>query len=224
MNSYNHFSNLTAGSHPGSEKVPLCVPRWDETRALNAGALWNKRDGFHAEDPEYLDPVWEWLPLRWKCEGQQVALWPEMLPATTWEENLRSALPEDRWDALRKHAYSAAGYRCEICGGAPRPHLEAHEKWEFDDVWCVQRLAGILALCPPCHKAHHLGLARRLGLYEDVLAKMEEVNGWSRAQTLSALEKARAQADERNRYHWTVDLSWLETGPYHMVYRLGGSR
>ncbi len=205
------------------DHIPLCVPRWDEQEVLGLGARYDERRGFHVEADAYLDPLWTWLPLKWKEPGRP-ALWPEMLPATTWEENLRAKLPTDRWDALRRHAYSAAGYRCEICGDFGRPTLEAHERWEWDDLWCVQKLVGIVALCPACHKAHHLGLARRLGLYDDVLAKIERVNGWTRTQTLAAIEQARELASERSKYGWTVDLSWLETGPYHLVYRLGGSR
>lgn len=202
--------------------IPLCVPRWDETEALTLGAKYDEERGFHVAADVYLDPFWSWLPRRWKQPTP--ALLPEMLPATTWEENLRAKLPGDRWDALRRHAYGAAGYRCEICGERGRAPLEAHEMWSWDDLWCVQKLEGIVALCPWCHKAHHLGLARRLGLYEDVLRKMEDVNGWTRMQTLRAIEDAADVANERSRFGWTVDLSWLETGPYHLVYRLGGSR
>ena len=203
--------------------IPLCVPRWDEREVLTLGASYSEEHGFHVEADAYLDPFWNWLPLRWK-HPERPALLPEMLPATTWEENLRTKLPSDRWDALRRYAYSAAGYRCEICGQKGHPTLEAHERWSWDDLWCVQKLEGIIALCPPCHKVHHLGLARRLGMYDSVLAKMQEVNGWTATQVQAAIKESATQADERSRFGWTVDLSWLETGPYHLVYRLGGSR
>lgn len=203
--------------------IPLCVPRWDEREALELGAQYTDQLGFHVHADAFLDPFWSWLPLRWRSQGQPVLL-PEMLPSTTWEENLRSKLPEHRWDALRRYAYSASGYRCEICGDFGQPHIEAHEKWAWDDTWCVQTLTGIIALCPTCHKVHHLGLARRLGLYEQCLAKMQEVNGWSLAQTRQAIEQTAKLADERNRYGWIVDLDWLDSGPYHLVYRLNGSK
>ncbi len=203
--------------------ISLCVPYWDEREVLQLGAKYDPVLGFHVQEDDYLDPFWSWLPLKWKYPDKP-ALWPEMLPETTWEENLRSKLPTDRWDALRRHAYAAAGHRCEICGDRGRPTLEAHERWSWDDLWCVQRLEGIIALCPPCHKVHHLGLARRLGLYEACLKKLESVNGWSRPQVLKAIADASEQARERSRFGWTVDLSWLETGSYHLVYRLEGSR
>lgn len=212
------------GNNDTSERyqfIPLCVPRWDEREALEAGAQYHPERGFFVEHDAFLDPVWHWLPLRWK---KPPALLPEMLPADTWEQNLRTALPPDRWDALRRAVYSSAGYRCEICGGKGEPHLEAHEAWEFDDTWCVQRLTGLLSLCPTCHKVHHLGLARRLGLYDRCLQKMEEVNGWTPAQVRASIAATADVAQERSRYAWHVDLSWLENGQYFLEYRLGGSR
>lgn len=203
--------------------IPLCVPRWDESEALRKGAQYTDEKGFHVSKDEHLDTFWEWLPLRWRC-APQPALLPEMLPATTWEENLRYKLTPDRWDVLRRHAYAAAGHRCEICGSKGTPHLEAHERWSWDDTWCVQKLEGIIALCPLCHKAHHLGLAKRLGVFEEVVLKMQEVNQWSRQEVQAEIAKASDMARERSRYGWTVDLSWLETGSYFLVYQLGGSR
>ena len=200
--------------------IPLCVPYWDEREALNAGALFTPELKFHLPADAYLDNVWNWLPLRWKYPDRP-ALLPEMLPASTWEENLRCALPKAKWDALRKHCYAAAGNRCEICGDLGRP-LECHERWSFDDTWGVQKLEGLIALDPYCHKAHHLGIARRLGLYDEVLRKMMSVNGWSRQQLDRSLVEVARVADERSKFGWHVDLSWLETGQYNLIYRLDG--
>lgn len=199
--------------------IPLCVPRWDERAALDAGAKYCPERGFHITEDQDPDLFWNWLPLRWK-HPERATLLPEMLPATTWEENLRTALAPHKWDAVRKHCYAAAGYRCEICGDRGNPHLEAHERWDFDDTWCVQRLAGLIALCPPCHKAHHLGLAKRIGLFDAAFEKMKEVNGWSDRQTHEAIFKARALANERSRFAWHVDLSWLDEEGYHLVVAL----
>lgn len=199
------------------KKIPLCVPYWDEAEALKNGAKYDVNFGFYCLEGDFLDPLWSWLPLRYK---QSPALLPEMLPQSTWEENLRTALSEEKWKKLRSHVYKAAGYRCEICGDRGSPYLEAHEKWSWDDQWCVQKLEGLICLCPVCHKVHHLGLAKRLGLYEDCLKKMKEVNGWSTLTSEREIEKLRKVANERSRYGWIVDLSWLETGPYYMIYAL----
>jgi hypothetical protein len=196
-------------------KIPLCVPPWAQKAAFAAGGRHDAQFGWYTLDEED-DAIWEYLPLRWKYPNR-VALMPEMLPEGTWAENIRLKLKPEEWDAVRQHAYSAAGYRCEICGAAPSPHLECHEKWEYDDTWAVQRLTGLLSLCPACHKAHHIGLADRLGMLEQVRQQLQFVNRWDLAQLDIALAHAKRQADARSEINWTVDLSWLEQGTYRGV-------
>lgn len=209
-------TTASLGDHSSSMRIPLCVPRWDERRALDAGARWDPgREMFWWPAQQPTDTVWVWLPRKWQ---RNPALWPEMLPSTAWESNLRNAVEPHQWDALRRHAYAAAGWRCEICGDRPNAPLEAHEAWSWDDTWCVQKLEGLLSLCPSCHKAHHVGLARRLGLWKDVQQKFFEVNGWDEAQLKEALAAATKQANERSRFGWTLDLSWLTQSNYYMVY------
>jgi hypothetical protein len=52
----------------------------------------------------------------------------ELVPETAWFKNLRSELPKEKWDKLRKDTYKKAGYRCEVCGGKG-------EKWP---VWTFE--------------------------------------------------------------------------------------
>lgn len=204
-------------------RIPLCVPYWDEKDALKAGAQYSRMHGFYVAEDAWLDDVWEWLPLRWKYP-EQPPLMPEMLPPTTWEENIRLQIPPDRWDALRKHCYAAAGHRCEICGARGKPHIECHEKWGFDDVWHVQKLEGLLGLCPLCHKAHHLGYARRLGMHDAVLAHIKAINRWDDHQLKVAMDWCQAELERRSPFAWTVDLSWLQNSGYRLVYALNGDR
>lgn len=197
--------------------IPLCVPRWEERDALSAGAQYSPSVGFHATENTYLPSLEVWLPWRWRYPNRP-ALLPDMLPASTWEENLRTALPADKWNALRKHCYAAAGHRCRICGASGK--VEAHELWEFDDVFGIQKLIGLVCLCPICHKAKHYGFARRLGLISEVTEKIKEVNGWDTRMLDAALVKLQARTDERSKYHWELDLSWLTDGPYSLIYAL----
>lgn len=55
----------------------------------------------------------------------------QLVPDGCWYTNLRSALPKEVWDRLRRAAYARAGGRCSICGKPGR--LEAHEVWSYDD-------------------------------------------------------------------------------------------
>ena len=68
----------------------------------------------------------------------------QLVPDGCWYTNLRSALPKETWDRVRKKAYARAGGRCMICGKAGR--LEAHEVWEYDDKKHIQKLADVIAV------------------------------------------------------------------------------
>lgn len=200
---------------PCPAKVPLCVPPWAQQAAFAAGARHDERSGWYTLDEED-DGIWEYLPRRWKFPDR-VALMPQMLPEQTWEDNIRLKLTPEQWDAVRQHAYSAAGYRCEVCGSPPAPHLECHELWAYDDTWAVQKLVGLLSLCPLCHKAHHIGLAGRLNMLEAVEQHLRFVNRWDSAQLSLAMQHAREEADARSSVAWTVDLGWLDRSAYRGV-------
>lgn len=196
-------------------RIPLCVPRWEERAAIEAGARVDPGVGLYALADQYLDDLWEWLPRQYQVTTGQAALVPEMLPVTTWEQNVRTKLGPAAWDRMRKHAYQAAGFRCKICGaGGP---LEAHEGWTLTNETCVQRLTSILALCPLCHKVHHLGIARRLGMLGDVRRHMQRVNGWSDRELERHIEDAYEVWAQRCEWPWVVDLTWLQRSGYLYV-------
>ncbi len=133
----------------------------------------------------------------------------EMVPDGCWYSNLRSLLSPRQWDAVRKKAYARAGGRCMICG-APSKRLEAHERWEYDEENAVQRLKDIIAVCPACHAAIHIG---RTQLKGDVRAAEEHfmrVNGCTYAQMRAALGAANADHIRRNKIgEWKLDISRL---------------
>jgi hypothetical protein len=182
---------------------------------VGEGATYSEGDGFSVARDAYLDPFWKWLPRMYNPDAPRPVLIPEMLPVTTWEQNVRHLLGPDAWDRMRKHAYMAAGFRCEICGA--RGKLEAHELWGLANETCVQKLKRILALCPLCHKAHHLGIARRLGLFDDVRRHLMKVNGWNQAELGAAIQDAYDIWEQRSEWPWEVDLSWLQDSGYLYV-------
>ena len=85
----------------------------------------------------------------------------QLVPDGCWYTNLRSALPKEVWDRLRRAAYARAGGRCSICGKPGR--LEAHEVWSYDDKKHIQKLKNIIAVCPACHEVIHIGRTSLLG-------------------------------------------------------------
>jgi hypothetical protein len=134
----------------------------------------------------------------------------ELVPSTCWFSNLRSELSTDDWDRLRRHVYERAGDRCEICGRRGSEHpVECHEIWEYDEDRSVQRLAGLVALCPSCHEAKHIGYASSIGRGSQARAHLARVNGWSMEDVELYLEMQFEQWSRRSQHEWSLDISWL---------------
>jgi len=135
----------------------------------------------------------------------------ELVPRSSWGNNLRSALTHAEWDKLRKAIYRRAGDKCEVCGSKGTRHpVECHEIWGYDDTAHVQTLQGLVALCPSCHEVKHFGRAEGFGHGERALRHLMTVNGWEEAETKAYLVRAFDLWARRSRYGWTVDLTWLE--------------
>lgn len=141
----------------------------------------------------------------------------ELVPSTCWWSNVRSQVPPDVWERLRRATASAAGHRCEICGGRGRRHpVECHEVWEYDDARRVQRLVRLTAICPACYEVKHLGLAEMRGRRGAALAHLARVNGWSAADAEAYVEAAFEQWTVRSRHDWTLDCTVLEDQGVHV--------
>lgn len=194
-------------------RIPCCVPYWDMKAFLNAGGSYAEKDGFYVEMQGPLEAVDEWLPRKWQYRGNPPVpvILPDMLPSTTWEANLRTALTADEWDRLRKFCYQAAGNRCVACGSAGEPHLEAHEAWRFDEKTGVQALRGLLCLCPTCHKCKHLGISGRLGMTHAVHERLMWLNDWDAKELEQQLAKTQTRQEELSARTWALDLSFLRT-------------
>lgn len=135
----------------------------------------------------------------------------ELVPRSQWAFNLRSELRPRDWDRIRKATYAAAGHRCELCGGVGRKHpVEAHERWEYNDELHIQKLVGVEALCPQCHRTKHFGLAVQMGLGSMCKAHMMRVNRWTSAQADAHLTHAFEVWRRRSAVSWTLDLTWLK--------------
>ena len=200
---------------PLAPRIPLCVPSWDEAHAFDCGARYDATHGWTAPNDAYLASLWKWLPRKFDPDAPRPVLMPDMLPVTTWEQNIRFKLGTDAWDRMRRHAYRAAGFRCEICGAKGR--LEAHEWFELENETTTQRLKRIIALCPLCHAAHHVGLAQRRGVLPDVRRHLRDVNGWSESELNHAMSEAYEVWQQRCEWPWHVDLSWLHASGYVYV-------
>jgi hypothetical protein len=165
-----------------------------------------------------------------------------LLPFTTWGSNLLGIFSREQWDALRIPVCTAAGNVCEVCAAAVhmdsgRPRRpDCHELWTFhhDGARRVQRLDRLIALCPDCHRAQHIGLAGINGESELVIAKLRAVNNWTRQQASQEMDRAEAAYVHREGHSWDLDLSALRSAvtvdgypdlyfPYRDRGRLGNS-
>lgn len=190
-----------------------CVPYWDSQAFFKAGGRYAEGIGYHALSDDDTTGIEEWLPRKWQYRGNPPApvLLPDMLPTTTWESNLRTMFAEKEWDRLRKFCYQAAGHACVACGSRGEPHVEAHESWSFDEAKGIQRLKGLLCLCPTCHKAKHLGYAQRIGRLADVLERLKWLNDWDERQLQAGLADVERRQKQLSARSWALDLSFLRT-------------
>jgi 5-methylcytosine-specific restriction endonuclease McrA len=138
----------------------------------------------------------------------------ELVPKTCFYSNVRTLLPKKYWDQLRKESYEKANHKCEICGDTGknqgyRHNVECHEIWEYDDVFKVQILNGLISLCPKCHQVKHFGRTSAIGKQPEAFKHLEKVNNWNHRDCVNHLKETMAQWLDRSKYKWHIDLSLL---------------
>jgi len=135
----------------------------------------------------------------------------ELVPSTSWFSNLRSLLSAAEWDKIRKGCYKHADYKCEICGGVGPAHpVECHETWEYDEKTSIQKLIGLVSLCPSCHEVKHIGLAGVKGRHAEAVAHFCKVNGCSAPEAEKYIQEAFAIWNKRSEQEWDLDIGLLE--------------
>lgn len=138
-----------------------------------------------------------------------VKLQIELVPKTSWGNNLRSMMPTKKWDEIRKSSYAQYNHQCAICGFQGR--LSCHEVWEYDDVSHAQKLVGFIALCDMCHHVKHIGRAGILAAegkldFNKLIEHYMAVNQCSRNDFKQHQAEAFAEWRERSKHEWKVDL------------------
>lgn len=135
----------------------------------------------------------------------------ELVPSTSWGNNLRSAMTPKQWRALSGMIADRAYNVCEICGGVgPKHPVECHEIWEYNDKKGIRKLAGLHALCPDCHMVKHIGYARVTGKYDQALKHFMKVNGLRKNEAEEQVKAAFQRWRDRSKMEWTLDLSILK--------------
>lgn len=135
----------------------------------------------------------------------------ELVPSSSWFNNVRAILTRAQWDILRKQVYSEAWDVCQICGGVGSKHpVECHEIWNYDDKNLIQKLDGMIALCPDCHMVKHIGLAQIQNKGERALKHLMKVNGFKKKEAEKYIIDSFIKWEERSGKTWILDISYLE--------------
>jgi len=134
----------------------------------------------------------------------------ELVPKSTWYQNVRSAVSKQAWKELRALYLKL---QCQYCGYKGILHL--HEIWYFDDVNHVQTLKGFVTVCNMCHHIKHLGLAGLLGQrgdidYDRVIKHYCRINECTLEDFIADRTEAFKLWEERSACEWTFDLTYLD--------------
>lgn len=151
------------------------------------------------------------LKFKPKKSGRQIVI--DMVPPSMHGLNVRSRISKSNWTKLAHMNHRKHGYCCEICGSNGLKQgfshkLELHEIWEYKPSTRHQVLAGVISLCPACHKCIHAGLAKKQNFDSLIKKQFKVVNGWSEAQTDYEIKQAYSRASAKN-VAWKLDLTYL---------------
>ena len=94
--------------------------------------------------------------------------------------------------------------------------MECHEIWEYDDKTKVQKLIGLISLCPLCHQVKHIGRANAMGRQADVFKQLEVVNKWNHKQVVEHVAEAFEVYKERSKHNWLLDITLLREHPFEI--------
>ena len=152
---------------------------------------------------------------------KKIKLEIELVPSTCHYSNARTILKTKLWNKLRFMIYERAQNKCEICGETGleqgyKHKVECHEIWKYDDTRLIQKLVGLVALCPNCHQAKHIGRSFAMRRQDIAIKKLMTVNNWSEKKTLEVISEAFEVNKERSKHNWKLDLTLLIKPPYNL--------
>lgn len=195
---------------PEPGRIGLPVRRLDPAAAETLGVRLES-DG-RASAPrkqavaDLLQPV---VPLIAKKDFAPLRI--ETLPSSSWASSLQNLLTTEVWTRFERLAAESAGGVCELCGSG-RGQLECHEVWTYHSPARsyepgIQRLDGLLCLCPECHEMFHPGLATARGHRNEIIQRLCLINAWSEREYRRYAEWGNALAKSRSAIEWELDLT-----------------
>jgi hypothetical protein len=135
----------------------------------------------------------------------------ELVPKTCWFSNVRDHLSKSQWRKISNFVAEKADHHCEICGSQGKKHrVECHEIWNYNDKELTQTLAGLIALCPACHRVKHIGRTSEVGNLQYSIYQLARVNKWSEQLARLYYEVSMLIWQKRSQFQWKLDLSYIE--------------
>lgn len=133
----------------------------------------------------------------------------ELVPKTSWYNNVRSEIPRRLWDKIRTDVCISQEYKCGICEAEGR--LNCHEIWDYDDINYVQELKSFIALCNLCHHVKHIGYASILASQgklniQEVEEHFMRINKCDLRTFRQHAVEAMIQYEERSKHEWQLSL------------------
>lgn len=155
------------------------------------------------------------------AKSKKPKLLVELIPTTCHFSNARTMVTAKEWDKIRFLSYAAADNKCEICSDTGKNqgynhNVECHEIWEYDDKNHIQKLIGLISLCPKCHQVKHIGRTIAIGKEKDALNQLAKVNNWNIKQIQEHILESFEVHKERSKHEWTLDISILSEEPYNI--------
>lgn len=133
----------------------------------------------------------------------------ELVPSSSWGNNVRALLSPQQWKILGDIVRDRAWGVCQICGSS-EGHLDCHEIWHYNDRNHIQTLEGLQAICEKCHMVKHMGLARVQKKDKQAIAHFMKVNGLSKQKARKLIDKAFQIYSNRCLYSWKLNVSILK--------------
>ncbi|WP_307399694.1 hypothetical protein [Paenibacillus anaericanus] len=140
----------------------------------------------------------------------------ELIPRSSWDNNLRSALTPWQWHKLCKYFYESVNHTCEICGaikGEEFSRMYCHEVWEYNEDTKIQKLVRLEVLCFKCHAVKHFGLSEALDWIDEktLIKHFININGVNKKFFHGYYEDCFEVWRKRNNIDWIVDVGDIES-------------
>jgi hypothetical protein len=138
----------------------------------------------------------------------------ELVPNTSWYNNVRTNVTPQFWNKIRTKSYRLANDKCEICSEigttqGKNHKLECHEIWHYNFDTKIQKLVGFISLCPDCHRCKHPGLANIKNETALVISKLMRVNHLSYDEAKDQIRWAFKEWNKKNQINWEVDITYI---------------